>query len=370
MRQTFSMQFYCRESKQTRNGSPIELALSINGKRTFICLPRKMSPKEFLKDMSSKRSNPTKGFCKSYEIRVNEAVQALLDYNKPITAINVKNALVKGVATCFSVEEVFKEHLKLMADKTKGGLSLGTYKKYELSFDLFLKTIGDKDINDVTNSDIEKYIAAVNSSHKAATTRGYVLRVKSAFIQARQDGKLKKDPFIGIKVRNPRQKLEILTEEEYNRILNKRFSIPRLEKVRKLFILGCSTGLSYCDLMNLKIDDVKEKDGIKYIEKERNKTGVTFTAVVLDDAIPILSELEDLKISNQKCNSYLAEIEDLCEIKHHLTVHKSRHYYCTRLLRKGIPTTVVQKCMGHSKLTMTQHYEHIIKDDILNAFKG
>lgn len=370
MRQTFNVSFYCRNSKVSRKGvAPIELSLSINSKRSFIALPRKMTPSDFSKDMASKRVNDTKEFCKSYEIKVNECVKGLLEYGKPITTDSVKTALINGVATSYLVSEIFKNQLGIMAERTKCGTTYGTYRKYELSYDLFLKCIGDKDINSVTASDIERFISFVNTEHQAATSRGYVLRVKSAFIQARQDGKLNKDPFIGIKVKNPRKKLEIITEEEYKAIREKRFSTPRLEKVRKLFVLGCNCGLAYCDMIDLSKDDVQEKDGVNYICKQRRKTGVEFTSVVLEDGIDVLSELDDLKMSNQKVNCYLKEIQDICGIQHTLTFHKSRHFYITHLLRMGIPTSVVQKCVGHSSIQMTAHYTHLLKDDVLNAFK-
>ena len=48
MRTTNSIQFYCRKSKENKNGeSPLEMSICLNGERKFINLPIKFKPEEF-----------------------------------------------------------------------------------------------------------------------------------------------------------------------------------------------------------------------------------------------------------------------------------------------------------------------------------
>ena len=48
MNQSFNVNFYCRESKTTKNGtSPLEIGININGTRKFVSLPFKCFPQEF-----------------------------------------------------------------------------------------------------------------------------------------------------------------------------------------------------------------------------------------------------------------------------------------------------------------------------------
>lgn len=370
MRQTFAVAFYCRNAKVTKNGTAaIEMSIIINGKRSFMSLPMKVKPSEFQTLYSQKRNNPVKEFCTLYYNKVNESVRLIIENGKPLTPETVKNVIVNGIQNTYKLSELFREHLSLVEEKTRTDLSYGTYRKYQLAFDEFLKVVTDKEAKTVTNSDVEKFITHLKLTHKPATVRGYLNKVKSAYLQAIRDDKLRQNPFTVIRIKNPREKIELITQEEYERIRDKRFDIPRLEKVRQLFILACNCGLAYADLILLKPEDVMEKDGIKYIQKERKKTGVMYTAVVLEDGIELLKNLNNIKMSNQKCNSYLQEIEDLCRIKHHLTMHKARHHYITTLIRRGINIEIVRQCAGHSKVTMTQRYLHIVKDDVINAFK-
>lgn len=371
MRQTFSVAFYCRNAKVTRNGTAaIEMSIIINGKRAFMSLPMKMKPSEFQTLYSQKRNNPVKEFCALYYNKVNDCVRLILENGKPLTPDTVKNVLINGIQNTYKLSELFKEHLSLVEEKTKGDLSYGTYRKYQLAFEEFLNVVTDKEAKEVTNSDVEKFITHLGLSHKPATVRGYINKVKSAYIQAIRDDKLRQNPFNGIKVKNPREKIEILTEEEYARIRDKRFDIPRLEKVRQLFVLGCNCGLSYCDLMLLKRENVMQKDGISFISGNRQKTGVKYTAVILEDGLDILDNIESIKLSNQKCNSYLHEIADLCGIKRRLNFHQSRHFYCSRLIQAGVSPAIVQKALGHSKINTTiAFYTHLSSDSVIKNIK-
>lgn len=52
---TFSISFYCRPSrKSTKGDCPIQMAINLQGKRSYISLPRKADPKSFKKMMISK----------------------------------------------------------------------------------------------------------------------------------------------------------------------------------------------------------------------------------------------------------------------------------------------------------------------------
>ena len=61
--------------------------------------------------------------------------------------------------------------------------------------------------------------------------------------------------------------------------------------------------------------------------------------------------------SNQKMNEYLKEIAALCGINKTLTTHIARHTFGTTVtLANGIRIEHVSKMMGHTKISMTQHY--------------
>nr|WP_321487806.1 site-specific integrase [uncultured Draconibacterium sp.] len=76
-------------------------------------------------------------------------------------------------------------------------------------------------------------------------------------------------------------------------------------------------------------------------------------------------------ISNQKLNSYLKEIADVCEIAKNLTFHVARHTFTTTVtLTNGVPIESVSKMLGHTDLKTTQIYAKVVEkkisDDMAN----
>jgi len=66
-------------------------------------------------------------------------------------------------------------------------------------------------------------------------------------------------------------------------------------------------------------------------------------------------------LSNQKTNSYLKEIADVCGINKELTFHIARHTFATTItLTNGVPIESVSKMLGHRNLRTTQHYAKIL----------
>lgn len=66
-------------------------------------------------------------------------------------------------------------------------------------------------------------------------------------------------------------------------------------------------------------------------------------------------------LSNQKTNSYLKEIADVCGIQKEITFHMARHTFATSItLSNGVPIETVSKMLGHRSLRKTQHYAKIL----------
>lgn len=70
-------------------------------------------------------------------------------------------------------------------------------------------------------------------------------------------------------------------------------------------------------------------------------------------------------LSNQKMNSYLKEIADVCGIQKNLRTHLARHTCATTvMIGSGMPLHALSKILGHSSVRMTEHYAKV-HDDII-----
>jgi site-specific recombinase XerD len=137
--------------------------------------------------------------------------------------------------------------------------------------------------------------------------------------------------------------------------------------------------------MNLNEDNIAIGiDGGRWIITNRQKTHSKVKIPILPIAEELIekykSHIKTKKtktlfpnISNQKLNSYLKEIADLCGIKKNLTFHIARHTFATTVtLSNGVPIETVSKLLGHTKIATTQIYARVIErkvSDDINSLK-
>jgi site-specific recombinase XerD len=66
-------------------------------------------------------------------------------------------------------------------------------------------------------------------------------------------------------------------------------------------------------------------------------------------------------LSNQKYNSYLKELADMCHIDKNLTSHTARHTVGTTVtLSNRVPIESVKEMMGHKHIMQTLHYARVL----------
>lgn len=145
-----------------------------------------------------------------------------------------------------------------------------------------------------------------------------------------------------------------------------------------LIVFYLYTGLAFIDVYNLRPEHVSEdSNGNLWIVKPREKTNNLCNIPLLSIPKQILEKYKDnpycmdkgtlLPVPcNQKMNSYLKEIADLCLIKKNLATHLARHSYATSVcLANGVSIENVAKMLGHSNIKMTQHYAKVLDSSIL-----
>ena len=152
--------------------------------------------------------------------------------------------------------------------------------------------------------------------------------------------------------------VEYLTREELNKIRTTPYTTPSLQRVADFAILEANLGLAYCDLVSIKREDIKEYNGIRYIQKQRAKTGVEYITVVGDEALEILERYNyDISITNQAYNRFLKIVALQAGITKKLHSHLLRHTFAHHQLNEmHLNITTVSKMLGHTNLKQTMHY--------------
>lgn len=362
-----NLNFYCRNSKVAKNGTaPLELAINVEGKRRFIQLPYRTTPEIFKKKRQPKDLVDYMALMRE---RVNGILTEMLRNGEPVTTQALVEYMKTGGYKAYSVQDLFNEYLDILRDRVGRSLTKGVYRKYELVRDLFFEFVNpagecEKEIN---HAKVLKFKASVEGKYEQATAAGYLRKLKSFIYFAIDNGKLSANPFQGIKIKRGEKPIVFLKEWEEKLLLNTRIENASLARVRDCAVLQMSTGMAYADLKNFRKSDVKEKDGVFYIEKPRQKTGRVFTAVILKEGLEVLEKYEEMPvISVEKYNLYLKTLQGLCGINTKLTTHVFRRTYANKLLNSGIRYEAVAAAMGHDVKTCAKYYARMQESTVLS----
>ena len=373
MKTTYCCNFYCRNSKRNRTGdSPVELSIIINGKRCFIQLPVRCKASEFNKLLSTRKSNPIKEYCEQVKAKLTEIQLDMLKNNIPFTAENLRMYYQNGGVSqsLYTITKLFDEYFNLIKPRIDKDLSKEHYYRYLKVKSLMLDYLGKNIlVEDITPAIMQGFLIYIQGKYNSSTVYGIMTRTKTIIRYAIDNGKLSKNPFQCIKYTKERKDIKYLTEDELNKINDLYIENKSLSSVRDCFIVQASTGLSYIDLLNLKKEDIHiAEDGTHYIIKNRHKTNVQYTTVVLPMGVEVLKKYDyNLHIlSNQKYNAYLKIIQKMAGIETNMTSHLARKSFATLALQKGIRMETVSKMLGHSNLATTSSvYAKLLNNTII-----
>ena len=389
---TFGIRFIIRKNKIKDGKVPVYASVTVNGKRIeismkhYIALENWNSQKGQGRGMSSEVIQLNQ-YLLQVKSRIVEYYRQLQLRNKGITAEMVKNQFL-GVSedrpTLLNLIDYHNESMQ-------GVLAPGTLKNYYTTkkyLKLYLKhkhKVQDYALADLSYEFITNFEHFLRShkplDHHKPIWNNVVMKHLERFrkmvtMSARMEW-IEKDPFTHYKLKFHKTTRAFLTAEELKGIEQKELSIPRLQFIRDLFVFSCYTGLAYIDAIQLKPEDISIGiDGENWISIPRQKTHQPVRIPILPKAQEIINTYKDHprainancvfpNISNQKLNSYLKEIADLCGIRKPLTFHIARHTFATTVtLTNGVPLETVSKLLGNSSIQMTQIYAKIVDQKV------
>lgn len=150
-------------------------------------------------------------------------------------------------------------------------------------------------------------------------------------------------------------------------------------KAVKRFLFACYTGLRFSDVNNLNRKqhifgkyvlnpETNEMIYRVYIELMMEKTGRPVFIPLIDKAVELLNETESEfvfeKISNQKVNEHLKNINKKASLNKKLSFHVARHSFATICFLYGIPEQVGQKLLGHKNRKFMEVYTHLSQNKL------
>jgi site-specific recombinase XerD len=387
MKTNFSLLFYLKKPKNYQNGPmPVYLRITVNGQRAESASGRECLPS--LWNSTAGRFKGTKEEIKSFnaylddlQTKVYQAHRLLTEADALITAETIRNKFLGKAEKPRSLIGIFKEHNRKVEALIGKEFTKGTLCRYKTSLKHtqdFLKwkyNLADIDIKLVDHAFITEYEFYLRSERKCANNSavkyiknfGKIIRICIA------NRWLTYNPFLNYKNKIKTVDRVYLTTEELQEMANKNMATDRLTQVRDIFLFCCFTGLAYADVKKLRRwDIVTGIDGEQWINIKRQKTDTPSHIPLLPAAMTLIQRYADHPhcenigrvlpvLSNQKMNSYLKEIADVCGINKPITFHIARHTFATTVtLLNGVPIESVSKMLGHTNIQTTQHYAKIL----------
>lgn len=396
MNKTLGILFYTKNAKINKQGLiPIYLRITVDGARSEISINRYIAPDKW--NQKAQKCIGTTDIIKSINFyldtlkaKVLENQRNLIDHNKQVTAIAIKEAMLGLNEKGKTIVEVFEKHNLEMKAQIGHEFALGTYTRYKTTLmhvTNFMKlkyktiSINIKDLDYSFIVDFEYYLRTERNIANNSAVK-YVKNLQKIVNIALSRGYIDKNPFINYKSKMKEVVKFYLSKEELKAIEDKVIENERMDSIRDIFLFSCYTGLAYIDTQKLnKSNIVKDDNGEDWLNVFRTKTKILCRIPLLPIPQRILKKYAHNPkclnknvllpvLTNQKMNIYLKELAAICGINKNLTHHIARHTFgSTVTLSNNVPLESVSSMMGHTNIHMTQKYAKIVNAKLINDMK-
>ena len=394
---TFSILFFIKRKKPLKNGdAPVYMRITVDGRFLEASLKRGVNPKTW----NEKKQRSTGRDRLSLELNdyLDDTLAKILKIHQRFAdekkIINPKTILDEWAGRIekpkMLCEEFRTDNEKYRQRLEIGDVVLNTVLRNERAErylgEFIVKKYKAEDIpfSAIDNAFVRDFhlFLRVDKKQEQNTANKYCKILKRIVTLALDNKWMDVNPFQGVRFQAKATNRQFLTEKELSTIMNKKFTLDRLNVVRDIFVFCALTGLSFSDVEGLKPEHVSvDDDGNYWIHKARQKTKNVCSIPYLESARAIAEKYKDHPlcekrgvllpvISNQRMNSYLGEIAGICGINKPLTMHIARHSFACLALANGVSMEIIARMLGHSDIRTTKIYAKVIDKSIAEQMSG
>ena len=269
-----------------------------------------------------------------------------------------------------------------------------TISAYRSDLIRFSSGLSGKTLDSVTTANIRRFLISLRSQGMSASSVARSLSsIKSFFKYLCQDKQLKNNPAIILETPKHWRKLpDVLTHEDVDKLLkgpDLSFKLGLRDKAM-LEILYAS-GLRVSELVSLKVSQLNLEVGYLRTLGKGSKERIVPIGTLAKRAVEnyLLNSrrsLISIRKDNRKADElfltrrglgmsrqgfwkilkgYVAKVN----IKASVSPHTLRHAFATHLLERGADLRSVQQMLGHSDISTTQIYTHILGKRMLEIYQ-
>jgi len=275
-------------------------------------------------------------------------------------------------------DELYEEYIKsLMNTKTtiKNKINIAQH---------FLPVFKDKNISNITQSDIKNYqlkrkferlsisknLGKREQEISFRTVNLEITTLHHFFNFCIEKGVIDKNPCAGIKKLNELSRLKTLSNNDIQKLINGATNKLTKDLIAFLIYTGCRKG----EALNLKWDNV---------DMQNNVIAVKGTKTKYDRYIPIHSQLKELlqgiekkdgcdyifNIAGKKLNDFKRSFYTACRnagLKD-MHIHDLRHVFASKMVMNGTSLYITGELLGHRTTQMTKRYSHLVPETLKKA---
>ncbi|MEN2983509.1 MAG: site-specific tyrosine recombinase/integron integrase [Dictyoglomaceae bacterium] len=282
--------------------------------------------------------------------------------------------------------EEIKEFLNYL--RFEKNYSENTLRSYRVDLSDFYNFCKENDLDFENKRTIRNFLHYLSQKeYKRTTLARKIISLRSFLIYLFKYDKLKEDLSIYLSTPKIEKKLpNFLSQDEIDKLL----SLPSLEKSleirdRAIIEILYATGIRVGELIKIKERDINWELGeIKvlgkrarerivilgeetlqilkiYYEKVRPKLLKTKTDILFLNA-------KGKPLSDRGVRLIISKYSNI--LKRKFTPHTLRHTFATHLLESGADLRSVQELLGHARISTTQIYTHITKEQIQKVYSS
>lgn len=281
-------------------------------------------------------------------------------------------------------EEYYNKYLDYLQFERK--LSKNTILSYQDNLNRFEEFISGENITEIKRKDIENYLKFNDTM--AEKSRAHYLTVVRNFYQFLIDEDLiSTNPCETIQMPKISKTLpHYLTPEEIEKLLSFPLNTAFDYRNKAMLELLYATGIRVSELVNLKLNNIHlDEDMIRVLgkgSKERlspiSSICEKYLRIYLEEYRPSLLKHKTSEyvfinnfgnpISRQGFFKNLKQIAKEQKITKEISPHTLRHSYATHLLANGADLRIIQELLGHSDISTTEIYTHIVDEKIKSDY--
>ena len=253
----------------------------------------------------------------------------------------------------------------------------------------WLESSEEKTVVDATQLNISGFLSHLEQDGRSGATISRCLAsLKNFYAYLVSTGFVEKTPVTDIHIDRGEKKLpQILTGREIELLLAQPACVDaKGYRDKAMLEVMYATGIRVSELIELDVDDVNLDLGIIKCAGTKKSRAIPLypgalrslstyirdiraTLIASDDEKALFVNISGARMSRQGFWKILKHYQTTAHIEKDITPHTLRHSFAVHLLENGADLGSVQELMGHSDISSTQMYTHMINQKLKSVYE-